>query len=202
MMNIGDWITVLSSAIMAGATVTLVAITVKYVKYTYGILKQNEKLIQLTKEENEEAKRPYINVRTYDRYQDLIFLLIKNEGKSSAKNVQFSIDKDIFQDRDENKNIRDFQLFKYGAEEIPPGLEYHYFLGYYPRFYDKEGEKSLLPFTFKITCNYSYFDKTVAEPHSIDIRSLESTWPTPNELEEISGKLKKIEEYLNEIKGK
>ncbi len=192
-----------SNLLLAFVSFVLVIITGFYAAWTRRIAQSNEKLIKATQEESEAQRRPYIQIRTYNRLGAIACLLIKNVGKTSAINVRFEIDHDIFQYGKQERNIKDFPLFREGAKSIPPETEYHIDIAQYQLFFADDQDKTdmpKLPSIFKITCSYSFFGKNVKEETVIDIKSARNTLAVSGEiayrLNEIKGEITKIGNVL------
>jgi len=200
MQNVINFLHEYSGLLLAFVTFVLVIITGLYAYWTRRIAQSNEKLIKAMQEEHEAQRRPYIQIRTYDRLEAIVCLLIKNVGKTAARNVKFEIDQDIFQYGKPERNIKEFPLFKDGAEAIPPETEYHIDLAQYQLFFTEEQDErkiTKLPLLFKITCTYSFFDKNVKEETVIDIKSTRKTAVATNE---IAYRLKEMKEELAKIR--
>lgn len=199
MENVISFLNEYSGLVLAFATLVLVFVTGFYAYWTSRIARSNDKLIKAMQEEHEAQRRPYIQIRTYDRLEAVVCLLIKNVGRTAARNVKFEIDQDIFQYGKPERNIKEFPLFKDGAEAIPPETEYHIDLAQYQLFFTDEQDKAKmpkLPSIFKITCIYSFFDKTVKEETVIDIKSTRHTAVVTNE---IAYRLKEIKKEITMI---
>ncbi len=199
MQNVVNFLCEYSGLLLALVTFVLVIITGLYAYWTRRIAQSNEKLIKAMQEEHEAQRRPYIQIRTYDRLEAIVCLLIKNVGKTAARNVKFEIDQDIFQYGKPERNIKEFPLFKDGAEAIPPETEYHIDLAQYQLFFADEQDKEempKLPSIFKITCIYSFFDKSVKEETVIDIKSTRKTVLATNI---VAYRLKEIKEEVAKI---
>jgi len=182
----------------------LTIITAINVILVYITLKTNKDVIKIMKEQHEAERRPYIQIRTYNRLGFIVCLLIKNVGKSSAKNVKFELDKDIFKFGYPQRNIKEFPLFKEGIKFFPPETEYHIDLGQHWLFFKKGINKEQLPLLFKITCTYSFFNKTVIEETLIDIKSTFKTTiltnETIDELRELKKEIAKISKEIRKLK--
>lgn len=182
----------------------LTIITAINVFLVYRTLKTSKDVIKIMKEQYEAERRPYIQIRTYYRQGFIVCLLIKNVGKSSARNVKFKLEKDIFKFGNSQLNIKEFPLFKEGIKFFPPETEYHIDLGQHWLFFKKEINKEQLPLLFKITCTYSFFNKTITEETLIDIKSFfKTTLPTNEtiyELKELKKEIAKISKEIGKLK--
>lgn len=179
----------------------LILITTIYVFLTYKILKN-------IKKEREDRMRPYIHIREYLKFSFIECLLIKNVGKTAAKNVSFQLDKDIYQYGDTQRNIKDLSLFKEGVKFFPPEAEYHINLAQYQLFFkeDRDRNENVLPLIFKITSTYSYDiygfkknTKTVKEETIIDIKS---TYKTNIPSNEIANEIKELRSEISKFMKK
>ena len=76
----------------------LVLITGFYAWATYKILRANESVVEVARQEAENISRPYINISTFTIPDNpIIFLVIENTGKTLANNLKLQIDKDFYQ---------------------------------------------------------------------------------------------------------
>lgn len=188
------------------SNIILAILTGIYVYVTYKILNANKALIQRMVLESEEQKRAYINIRASDRAKAIVFLIIKNIGKTAAKNIKFKLDKDIkrFGNRE---NLKDIPLFKEGVTFFPPESEYQIDVAQFWLFFpdEKNNNREVLPSEFKITCTYETLGKIYTEETIIDIKSTYKMNYMMDEgvvkLEDIANKLNSISLDLKSIGG-
>lgn len=197
LVSIGENMLGLLECLNKYSNIILAILTGLYVLLTYKILNANKTLMQRMALQAEEQKRAYINIRASDRAKAIVFLIIKNIGKTAATNVKFKLDKDI--KRFGNKeNLKEIPLFKEGVTFFPPESEYQIDVAQYWFFYPDEKNKTreVLPSEFKITCTYETLDKTYTEETIIDIKS---TYKTNYMMDEGVEKLEDIANKLNSI---
>jgi len=161
-------------------TLILSGLTAVYVFLTFMILNQ-------MRNEREELRRPYIQIRSYLRERAVECLQIKNVGQTAAEDVKFILDKDFFQHGDRKRNIKELPIFKNGIKSVPPKMEYYIDLAQYQLFFSKNRDENIIPTSFTITCIYSYkyyffSKKKVKEKTTIDIESTEYTTLPPGDV--------------------
>lgn len=162
----------------------LAIITGAYALLTYLVLRN-------TKNEHESIMRPYILIRNITREGMIEGLLIKNVGKTAAWAVKFNLDKDIFQYKKPERNIKEYDLFKNGTSCIPPEAEYYIDLSPYQDFFEKDKTIYSPPSKIEIRCEYWYKSisfrkkrKNVSELTIIDFQSSLNTTVLRNEIAE------------------
>jgi hypothetical protein len=87
----------------------------------------SEASVEAIRAQSEAMLRPYINVEPFIRpHTPFLYMRIKNTGRTSAENLQLSLDRDFFQfgktDRPE-KNLRNLSAFTAPIDSFPPGTE-------------------------------------------------------------------------------
>lgn len=181
-------------------TAILVAVTGFYAWATFRILKANENVVEVMKQQNDVLFRPYITVNTLVHPKHpLIYLKITNTGKTPAKNVRLEIDKSFYQfgmGREEN-NIAKFHAFQNPIECLPPGTSLFFDLAQGFVIFGKEGSPDKTPTTFSIKATYSYADKTVEELTQIDLNPYQNSRNEPNPILEELEQIRKAIEGLN-----
>ncbi len=112
-------------------TIILVLITGVYAYFTFRMMKASEKAVIKTKEsidaiskQTEALLRPYIDFKLKRYPNHLIYLHIKNTGKTNAENLKFEIDKDFhpFGLR-QKESIKNALLFYDEINSFSPGTE-------------------------------------------------------------------------------
>jgi hypothetical protein len=101
----------------------LVIITGIYVWITFRISKTNRQAVVVMREQLIALERPYVMVSTFLRPKSVIvYLRIKNTGKSSAQNLQIKIDKDFYKygRTTEENNLAKLYIFNHPIETLPP----------------------------------------------------------------------------------
>lgn len=125
----------------------------------------------------EAEARPYITVDS-NIAGVRCYLIVKNEGKSVARNVKFEIDKTLIGRG--NRVINELPVFAYGIKYFPPGKDFVFDLYPLHELHDKE---SKCPAEFNIKVTYEYFkNKKNKEIVYIDLREFIFTYPAPDDL--------------------
>lgn len=168
------------NTVQALLTGVLVIITAYYAYQTYKIVKLNEKVI-------EEQYGPQISIVPY--IWDCVFsLLIKNSGKSAARNVRFILDKDVPQFNGKEK-LNDFNIFKFPLAAFPAGAEYNIDIAQGFVILDS---KNNFPTQFNIHCSYEYIGKLHQEDYCFDLKSYDNTSFPKNPLVDEIKKLREV----------
>lgn len=177
----------------------LAMLTTVYVFLTFKISKSNSNLIKIMKEENERSMRPYIHISLDEKPDIMVFLKIKNVGRSAATGVIFEIEEDLKLYGTLDK-IKDIPIFKEGIIFFPPEAEYYINIGRFGQFFNKNDKPSEFPNVVKIKCKYYYQDKSFKEESIIDIKSHYGTTFTSNSIaKEISELRSNIGKEFNEL---
>lgn len=104
-------------------TLALVVITGFYAWATLKILRANEAMVSTMRDQQNAAMRPYILVSTNLRMgTQLLYLSIKNVGKTAALNLKLSLDKSFYQlgEKREERNIANSAAFSRTIDSLPP----------------------------------------------------------------------------------
>ena len=79
-------------------TAILVVTTIVYAYLTYRMAKSSEASAKAVCDQSEAMLRPYITITPFIRsHTPVLYLRVKNSGKTSAKNLRLTIDRDFFQ---------------------------------------------------------------------------------------------------------
>lgn len=174
-------------------TGTLVLITGIYAYLTYRMAVASEKTFNLMIEQTESLTRPFVVIQPYVRPNTpLLYIKIKNTGKTTAEKLGLSLNKDFFRFDKANENIRDFDAFNKIIDSLAPDQEIHFALGQAWLIYGES--KNPMPKQFSITAEYSFKSKTVNEVNDIDLRPFEQSEAEKSPLIE---ELKGIKENLS-----
>ena len=193
-----DWLTVNANAV-------LVCVTAIYVGLTFLILRTNKKAVTAIKEQSESFYRPYITITHSLGRHGLIRLSVVNTGKTSAESLHLEPDKDFWQLRLKDQNLKGNRAFADTVESFPPGCELAFAL--IPTVAIQEGMENHpeTPTVFGITASYSFGGKQVSEKTTIDLRIYDKSFMRPNsvadEISETTEALTKIGEILMAIKN-
>jgi len=112
-------------------TAILVIVTGIYAWETYRILKANERMVAVTREQSLALTRPYVTVSLYlEPGSPLFHLRIKNTGHTTAENLRLVLDPPFFQfgKRDPEHDISQLSAFREPIASFPPGAELQFHL--------------------------------------------------------------------------
>lgn len=183
-------------------TAILVVVTAFYAWATFRILKANERVIEVMKQQNDAFVRPYININiVVHPKHPIISLKITNEGKTPAKNVRLKIDKPFYQYGmgSEDKNIANFPAFQEPIDSLPPGATLFFDLAQGFVIFGKDANPNKTPVKFSIKAVYSYGEKTVEEVTNIDLQPYLNSRSERNPLIEELGEIRKAIEGIKKI---
>lgn len=154
-------------------TFLLVLITAMYAFFTFKILNANQNSVLAMQEQIEASTRPYVSIRISMQVEEPFFYLnIENIGKTAAKNLKLSIDKDFYQygEKSEEKNIKNFPIFNELINEFTASTHLFYPLINSAVILNDEADTKLVPRKFKIMAEYSYSTKkNVVEEFNFDL---------------------------------
>lgn len=181
-------------------TLALVVITGFYAWATLKILRANEAMVSSMRAQQDAAMRPYIEVSTHLRTgTQLIYLTIKNTGKTAAIGLKLKIDKDFYQlgDKRPDRNIANSVAFKDRIDSLPPNGRLLFLLGTGPSLFGGKKDEDISPLTFNVAAEYSWCKSTTTELSAIDLRPYINT-DVPHD--PIAEELKKIKDELKELR--
>jgi hypothetical protein len=154
-------------------TAALVLITGFYAWATYKILKANERVVDVMREQAEAMTRPYVTVSALIEPNNPIFYLrIFNAGKTAATDLKLNLDRSFyrFAEKIKKKNLADYAAFKDTITSFSPGAEIVFSLAQSFVIFGDQADSSVTPSCFTITTEYSYAGKRVEEVNTIDLR--------------------------------
>ncbi len=154
-------------------TAVLVVITAFYAWATFKILRANEKVVDVMREQAAAMTRPYIVVAPLVKLADPIFYLrISNLGKTTATNLRLTLDKSfhMFGESAKDHDLSTFAAFSRPIDSFPPGAEITFSLAQDFMVFDGKTENSNMPHTFAVTAEYEFEGKQVREVNRIDLR--------------------------------
>lgn len=178
-------------------TLLLVLITGFYAWVTHRILKANELAVAAVKEQNEAISRPYVEAKLGLVEGFPIYVLtIRNLGKTTARNMKFSLDGDFVTSLGADKKLSEYPAFNQVIESFAPNAELNFWLGTGSDVHTNRGEISDTIEGFRITVNYEYADKHISETTTIDFRPyLYTDYPR----NDIAQRLKALTEEVKKI---
>jgi hypothetical protein len=179
-------------------TGALVVITAFYAFVTFRIMRANERTVSAMGDQIESVTRPYIDVGLLTvPNSHLFYLRVANSGKTGARNVRLTMDRDFFQYGHTNgTNLRTVSAFSEPIQQISPGSEIVFGLATGPQLVGDHLNPAITPQVFSIAATYSFGDKTVTEETTIDVRPYRDSMRIPSatvtELHGIQEQLEKI----------
>ena len=180
-------------------TLALVVITALYAWATFKILRANQGAVNAMREQTEAQLRPYVASVAFAKTGGTLLLLeIQNTGKSSAEKLRLTLDKDFFQnaEQQENKNIKQLPAFAQTIECLAPGAKLQFVLGVASVVLKENIADSICPKVFSIHASYTFAGRTYSENNIIDLRPLMYSIvihdPVAEEIEKLRQSLEKL----------
>jgi hypothetical protein len=130
-------------------------------------------MVSTMRDQQNAAMRPYISVSTNLRTgTQLIYLTIKNMGKTAALDLKLSIDKNFYQlgEKREECNIANSAAFSRPIDSLPPEGQLLFLLGNGPTLYSGSNTEELSPLLFQISATYIAGSQSVSETSIVDLR--------------------------------
>lgn len=159
-------------------TLFLVLITGLYAFFTYRILVANQNSVLAMQEQFEASNRAYVTARISMQIGEPFFYLnIENIGKTAAKNLKLSFNKDFYQygENTETRNIKNFPVFKDLISEFTASTHLFYPLISSVDMLSNTSDEALVPRTFSITAEYTHSNnKCVKEVFHFDLSVYEN----------------------------
>lgn len=178
-------------------TLALVVITAFYAWATLKILRANEAMVSTMRDQQNAAMRPYILVSTSVRTgTQLLYLSIKNVGKTAAIGLKLSLDKSFYQlgEKREDRNIANSAAFSRVIDSLPPDGQLLFLLGNGPTLYGSSNTEELSPLLFQVTAKYMSGSESISETSIVDLRPYINTDVPHDPIVEELGKLR--EEFV------
>jgi len=178
-------------------TLALVVITAFYAWATLKILRANEAMVSTMRAQQNAAMRPYILVSTSVRTgTQLLYLSIKNVGKTAAVGLKLSLDKSFYQlgEKREERNIANSAAFSRVIDSLPPDGQLLFLLGNGPTLYSSANTEELSPLLFQVTAKYMSGSESISETSTVDLRPYINTDVPHDPIVEELGKLR--EEFV------
>lgn len=178
-------------------TLALVVVTAFYAWATLKILRANEAMVSTMRDQQNAAMRPYILVSTSVRTgTQLLYLSIKNVGKTAALGLKLSPDKSFYQlgEKREERNIANSAAFSRVIDSLPPDGQFLFLLGHGPTLYGSSNTEELSPLLFQVTAKYMSGSESISETSTVDLRPYNNTDIPHDPIVEELGKLR--EEFV------
>src|SRR2546423_13676285 len=107
----------------------------------------NEESAKAVSAQADALTRPYITIAPFVRpHTNILYLRIKNTGKTVAENVRLTLDTDFFQFGDANRpnsNLRDLAAFSETIDSMPPDFELLFALAQGPSLYGPDAKPEI-----------------------------------------------------------
>lgn len=174
-------------------TLALVVITAFYAWATLKILRANEAMVSTMRNQQNAAMRPYILVSTNVRMgTQLLYLSIKNVGKTAALDLKLSLDKSFYRlgEKRAERNIANSAAFSRAIDSLPPDGELLFLLGNGPTLYSTSNTEEISPLVFQVTASYSSGYESITETSIVDLRPYINTDVPHDPIVEELGKLR------------
>lgn len=187
-------------------TLALVLITAFYAYATRKILRANEAMVSTMREQQNATMRPYILVSTSVRTgTQLLYLSIKNVGKTAAIGLSLSLDKNFYQlgEKREERNIAKSAAFSRTIDSLPPSGQLLFLLGDGPTLYGGSNSDDVSPLVFQVTAKYRSGTSFISENSTVDLRPYINT-DVPHDpiVEELQKLRKEVAKFANELARK
>lgn len=175
----------------------LVLITAIYAYLTYRMAKASEASAEAVRNQSEMFLRPYITISPFIRANTpLLYLRVKNTGKTGAQNLRLSIDRDFFKFGN-RANLKTLSAFTTPIDSFPPDAELIFGLAQGWVLFGEKSNPNICPAQFNVTATYDFFGKKVQEITQVDLRPYLGT---EGEHDPIVEELEKIRKVLEDKK--
>lgn len=154
-------------------TALLLVVTAFYAWATFNILKANQAIVTVMRDQIELQTRPYIQPSLFLVPESNIFCLrIRNIGKTAALDVQLSLDRDFYQfgEKRNERNLRTFKAFSQPIRSFPPTAELEFWLAQGPHLFGESNDESVTPRVFSVKAIYEFSGKRVEETTTLDLQ--------------------------------
>lgn len=180
-------------------TATLVLVTASYAISTYRLVKANEEMAEHMRAQMEDLNRPLITATILTEPDNpILYLLIANRGRTSAKNLKLRLTKSFqqFGKSGTSNDISKFPAFINEIASFPPGSELVFGLAQGFVIFAEEKEQEGLPWQFTVIAEYNFGAREFSEEHSIDLNGYRNAAipqdPIVRKLKDISRNLEKL----------
>jgi hypothetical protein len=182
-------------------TAILVVVTGFYAWATFKILRANERVVDVMREQAIAATRPYVVVASALELDNPIFYLrVSNVGRTAAINLRMTMDRSFYQ-FGENEDLASSTAFNQCIDSFPPGAEITFALAQGFKIFEGETENPKLPRTFSVTAEYEFADHKAREVNRIDLRPYRGAGIPQDayvrKMKEIGDSLKKIAAHID-----
>jgi hypothetical protein len=128
----------------------------------------------------------------------VVYLRIRNTGRSAATGLDVRVDRDFFQfgDAKPERNIRTFHAFSGTIESMPPGSQLIFALAQGFVIHGEKADGTVTPKEFVVSARYSQGDRTFVEKTHVDLRPFAQSVPPPDPL------IEKLDEIKRELHKK
>jgi len=183
----------------------LVIVTAVYVIFTHQILKANQRMVEVAREQLLALTRPYITVAPDWAPDSLVLVLrIKNTGHTSAGNLRLSMDRSFFRFAIEkpDEDLSRYSAFREPIASFAPGAELQFLLAQAWFLSGKNADPAVTPLVFTVRAQYSFPGGVADESTTVDLRPYfdslmsDSPWKTATD-----NLVKAIEKIAASVRG-
>jgi len=182
-------------------TLALVLVTAFYAWATLKILRANEAIVSTMRNQQNAAMRPYVVVSVSPRSgTQLLYLSIKNTGKTAAFGLELSLSKNFYQLGEEKRNLAKSAAFSHIIDCLPPEAQLLFLLGNGPMLFGSSNTDEISPLVFHVTAKYMSGSESISETTAVDLRPYSNTDvqhdPIAEELEKLRQEFVKLSRSL------
>jgi hypothetical protein len=177
----------------------LVLVTAFYAWATLKILRANESVVRVMREQVEALNRPYVRIAPLVRTgTQMLELSIKNIGRSPANDLRLVLSHDFFQygEGRPDRNLAKFSAFTEQIDSLPPDAELRFALGVGAGLLGSSADPELTPKVFAISATYGFGVTRYSESTSVDLRpfdlSLVTHDPVANEINKLRESIERL----------
>jgi hypothetical protein len=166
------WIEQKPNILLVLTNILLVLVTAVYAALTRSIARANRQMVAAMQEQSKTLNRPYIVVSAFIVPKSAMFYLkIENAGKTSARNLQLTIDKSFYRfgRAGEENNLARLNVFNQVIRDFPPGSQLVFPLAQHFVVLGEDAKEELTPRLFNITAGYCALGERVTETTNIDL---------------------------------
>lgn len=154
----------------------------------------NFRMVRVMRDQLEQTMRPYITVSVLSPPKSFVlYLRIANTGRSAARELRLTIDKDFFRygGKDATDNIARFNAFQTPIECFSPGAELIFALAQSFVLFGADADRERTPLVFNVAATYSYVGRATSETTTIDLRPYLSSNMLPDPALDVLERLEK-----------
>jgi hypothetical protein len=169
----------------------MVLLTATYVFFTGAMVVASLKSIKAARDQSWWTSRAYVVLRLVFREQMVLAFEVTNEGKTPARMLKLTLDRDIFEFGERDKRVNDFPMFSTPIAAFPAGSKcsFSLWLGTVKLGGD------LYPAQFTVTATYESLGRSVTEETALSAEVFREFPPLT-----VEESLHKVTKDMNEVK--